>query len=220
MVNTGTKSYDLGTAASIATPYQHNGKYIDIEVNSGALTTFYDPNAKGDAKVINIGNLTVTNGGLDIDFLKGDKGTRRTLTVNGDMTVKAATNIKQSKKINVTKNLTVSKDITLTYAGNKANEDGLAVTKDINVTGTFNAGALNALNITCANFTLSKPGVAYFGNRTEGAAKNMVVSGTINNPEGCTFNIYAATGGNVLAWVSCKELKVGGNFPNSKPRVE
>ena len=223
-------SYNLGTAAGI-TPaaYKHNGKYIDIEVSATAKTTFNNiiETNKGDDKDIMIGNLTVKQGELEIDFvsdngLTGDKKVwyKRTLTVNGDMTVSAKTTMTDSKKINVTGNLTVSEGKTLIYAGNKANEDGLAVTKDIKVSGIFNASALNALNITCANFTLSKPGSATFGNRTEGAAKNMVVSGTIDNPKDCTFDISAAADGNVLAWVSCKELKVGGTFPHSKPRVE
>ena len=73
MVNTGAKSYNLGTAAGI-TPYayKHNKKYIDIEVNSGALTTFNNPvintAGNGDGKTIEIGNLTVTAGGLDIVY--------------------------------------------------------------------------------------------------------------------------------------------------------
>jgi len=228
MVNTTPVSYNLGIAESDIN-YQHNGKYIDIEVNStGAVTTFDNPldaNNTADNKEIMIGNLTVKAGGLDIDFVNqytsGGKTTyyKRTLTVNGNMTVSANTTMIDSKKINVTKNLTVNSGKTLIFAGNKANEDGLAVTKDINVTGTFNAGAVNALNITCANFTVNKNGKAYFGNRTDGASKNMVVSNTINNKTGGVFDIYAATGGNVLAWVSCKELKVGGSFPNSRPRV-
>ena len=227
MVNTDAQTYNLGVAKANI-DYKHNGKYIDIEVNSDATTTFDNTigTKKGDGEVIMIGNLTVKKGGLDINFVSdnGETGAkqvwyRRTLTVNGDMTVAATTNMNSSKKINITKNLIVSKGQKLTYAGNKANVEGLAVTNDIKVSGTFDASAVNALNITCANFTLSKPGIAYFGNRTDGAAKNMVVSGTIDNPDGCEFDIYAAEGGNVLAWVSCKELKVGGKFPHSRPRV-
>ena len=86
---------------------------------------------------------------------------------------------------------------------------------------------MDALNITCANFYLKKignniGGVAEFANRTDGAAKNMTVTGTISNPKDCSFNIVAAGqyNGSVLAWVTCKELKVGGNFSAARPRVE
>lgn len=224
---TTPQSYNLGTAAGI-TPdaYKHNGKYIDIEVNtpSNGVTTFNNPvvsGSNGDSKVIMVGNLTVTAGGLDIDYVKGTG--KRTLTVNGDMVVKANTTIKTSKKINVTENLTVSAG-TLTYKGAKKNEDGLAVTKDITVSGaTFDADEVNALNITCANFYLEKSATAKFGNRTDGAAKNLVVSGTISNPATCTFSIHAANqngAGSVLAWVTCKKLEVGGTFSAARPRVE
>ena len=222
MVNTGAVSYDLKNACQHKV--QGKDKHIDIEVNSGAVTTFNDPNTKGDGKVINIGNLTVTAGGLDIDFKKDD-GTRRTLIVNGDMTVKAATNIKQSKEIKVTENLSVEGAV-LKYFGAKANEGGFAITKDVTVSGTgatFDADEVNALNITCANFYLEKGATATFGNRTDGDTKNLVVSGTISNPATCTFNIHAANqdgNGSVLAWVTCKELKVGGTFSAARPRVE
>ena len=230
MVNAGAKSYNLGTAASIATPYQHNGKYIDIEVNSGALTTFNQPldDGNGDGEKIQIGNLTVVAGGLDIVYgVAAGKTGPRELTVNGDMTVAAATTLTSSKKINVTGNLTLNKaGVTLLYKGAKKNEKGLAVTKDIVLNGDkattiFDASEADALNITCANFTLTK-GTAKFGNRSDGAAKNMVVSGTIDNTSNGVFNILPAntTPGYVLAWVSCKELKAAGEFPNSKPRVE
>lgn len=229
MVNTGAKSYNLGTAASIATPYQHNGKYIDIEVNAGGLTTFTNPTP--DANIINIGNLTVTAGGLDIDYTNTVSGTTasRSLAVNGDMAVAANTTITDSKKITVTKNLTVEgAGVTLAYKGAKKNVDGLAVTGDITVSGaTFDAGSVaadvDALNITCANFYLKDAATAVFGNRTDGAAKNLVVSGTISNPTGCTFNIVAANqngAGSVLAWVTCKKLEVGGTFSAARPRVE
>jgi len=236
MVNTTAVNYNLGTAAKITTPYQHNGKYIDIEVNSGAVTTFNNPldaNSKADDNEIMIGNLTVNAGGLKIDYVKdnllaGDnhKIYKRTLTVNGNMTVAANTEFTSSKKINITKNLTVKGGKTLKYKGAKANEDGLAVTKDITVNGnnsTFDANEVDALNITCANFYLKSKGKAMFGNRTDGAAKNMVVSGTIDNPANCTFTITAANqdgAGSVLAWVTCKELKVGGTFTGAQPRVE
>jgi len=223
MVNTGAYSYNLGTAASI-TPnaYQHKGKYINFEVNSGAVTTFNNP-ASGDSKNIMIGNLTVNTGGLDIDYVTGSG--KRTLTVNGNMAVYAATTIVDSKKITVTENLNVY-NAPLTYKGNKKNEQGLAVTKDINVRGTagvFDAGEIDALNITCANFYLNSRGSAIIGNRTNGDTKNLVVSGTISNPANCTFNIKAANdngAGSVLGWVTCSQLNVGGNFPNSRPRVE
>lgn len=233
MVNTGAKSYNLGTAAGI-TPaaYKHNGKYIDIEVNSGAVTTFNQTlsSGNGDGKEIQIGNLTVTAGGLDIVYgVAAGKTGPRTLTVNGDMTAKAATTITSSKKINVTENLTVE-GAALTYKGAKANEDGFAITKDVTVSGTgatFDAGSaaadVDALNITCANFYLKDAATATFGNRTDGAAKNLVVSGTISNPATCTFNIVAANqngAGSVLAWVTCKKLEVGGTFSAARPRVE
>ena len=241
MVNTVNVNYNLGTAAGIATPYQHNGKYIDIEVNvttAGVTTTFDNPldatTNKADDKEIMIGNLTVKAGGLDIDYVNDDANPdptkrlyfKRTLTVNGNMTVSANTTMIDSKKINVTGNLTLNKSgVTLTYAGNKANVEGLAVTKDIILNGNknttvFDASADDALNITCANFTLKK-GTAVFGNRSDGAAKNLVVSGTIDNQKDGIFNILPANPltGYVLAWVSCKELKVGGSFPNSRPRV-
>ena len=153
------------------------------------------------------------------------------MNVNGDMTVTANTTITSSQKIFIDENLNVEgTGITLTYKGAKANVDGLAVTKDVTVSGTgatFDAGSLaadvDALNITCANFYLTDAATAVFGNRTDGAAKNLVVSGTISNPEGCTFNIVPANqdgAGSVLAWVTCKKLEVGGTFSAARPRVE
>lgn len=236
MVNVAAVSYNLGTAANIATPYKHNGKYIDIEVNSGAATTFYNKitaNPTADDEVINIGNLTVTAGGLDIDYNNnGNEATpilhKRTLNVNGNMAVAANTTFVDSKKITVTGNLTVSGGATLTYKGAKANVDGLAVAGDIKVSAaTFDAGSIpadvDALNITCANFYLENAGTAAFGNHTDGAAKNLVVSGTISNPAGCTFTIVGAGqngAGSVLAWVTCSQLLTGGTFPGALPRVE
>jgi hypothetical protein len=233
MVNTTAKSYNLGTGEGVG--YKHKGKYINIEVNSvGALTTFDNPIIGGDAdnKVIEVGNLTVTAGGLDINYYNSKTVAgvtthfNRTLNVNGNMVVKASTTITASQKINVTKNLTVSKGATLQYMGGKKNIDGLAVTKDIKVSGaTFIAGTgtdVDALNITCANFYLEKKAKATFGNRTDGAAKNLVVSGTISNPAGCTFDIEAANqdgAGSVLAWVTCTNLEVGGTFTGARPRV-
>ena len=223
MVNTGAYNYNLGTAEGIA--YKHNEKYIDIEVNAGGLTTFNNPvisSGNGDSKVIMVGNLSVIKGGLNIDYTTGTG--KRTLTVNGEMKVAANTTIVDSKQINVTENLTVNGG-TLKYSGVNKN-GGLAVTKDIKVTGStavFDAGDVDALNITCANFTLATSANATFGNRTDGAAKNMVVSGTISNPATCTFNIKAANqngAGSVLAWVTCKKLEVGGTFSAARPRVE
>jgi hypothetical protein len=144
------------------------------------------------------------------------------------MAVKANTTFNDSKKITITKNLTVENSATLTFEGKKQNEGGLAVTKDIKVSGaTFDAGAgttvtdVDAVGITCANFYLEKGARADFGNRNDGAAKNLVVSGTISNPATCTFNIVAANqvGSSVLAWVSCKKLEVGGAFSAARPRV-
>ena len=226
MVNTTPVSYNL-VAAKDNIAYKHNGKYIDIEVNSTALTTFDNPGTtNGDSESIQIGNLTVTAGGLTIDFVKGTG--KRSLTVNGDMNVADNTEITDSKKITVTGNLTVEgTGKTLTYKGAKANIDGLAITGDIKVSGaTFDAGNaaadVDALNITCANFYLEDGATAVFGNRTDGAAKNLVVNGTISNPAGCTFNIKAANqngSGSVLAWVTCKKLEVGGTFSAARPRV-
>ena len=234
MVNAGAENYNLGTGASIHLldpsfeDYKHNGKYIDYEVNAGGVTTFNNPvvsGGNGDSKNIQTGKLSVLAGGLKIDYVTGNG--KRTLTVNGDMTVEANTEITDSKKINITENLTVKNGATLLYKGAKANVDGLAVTKDINVNGaTFNAGEVNALNITCANFKLTKvgatAGIASFGNRTEGDAKNMTVTGEIYNPSGCTFDIKAANqdgNGSVYAWITCTKLTVGGSFPNARPKV-
>lgn len=227
MVNVAAENYNLGTASGIS--YQHNGKYIDFEVNSGAVTTFNNPvvsGGNGDSKAIQVGKLSVLAGGLKIDYVTGSG--KRTLTVNGDMTVEANTEITDSKKINITENLTVKNGATLLYKGAKANVEGLAVTKNINVNGaTFDANEVNALNITCANFYLTKvgatAGIAHFGNRTEGDTHNMDVTGTISNPAGCTFDIIAANqngAGSVLAWVTCSTLTVGGNWGAARPRVQ
>ena len=218
--------YNLGTAAGITpTAYKHKGNYIDIEVNTTGVTTFTNPTP--DNEEIMVGNLTVTAGGLNIDYTNTVSTTtgKRTLTVNGDMAVAANTTITDSKKINVKENLTVE-GATLTYKGKKANVEGLAVKKDIKVSaGTFTAGTgtdVDALNITCANFYLEKVATATFGNRTDGAGKNLVVSGTISNPAGCFFTIEAANqdgAGSVLAWVTCTKLEVGGTFSAARPRV-
>jgi len=213
MVNTTAVDYDLVNAC------QHNGKYIDFEINApGTGTKFVNPTTTPDNKEIKIGNLTVLAGSFGIDFAAGTD--KRTLTVNGDMTIKDNTSIYDSKKINITKNLTLD-GAWLYYQGSKQNEEGLAVTGDITVIGnTFDASDNDALNITCANFYLKDGATAEFGNRTEGDAKNMTVSGTISNPKGCTFDIKAASGSNVLAWITCSKLEVGGTFTGARPKVE
>jgi len=225
MVNTAAVSYNLGVADGIS--YKHNNKFIDIEVNSGALTTFNNNTGavNPDDKTIQTGKLTVIAGGLDVDFVRtlGSTTGKRSLIVNGDMVVKAATTFTDTKKITLKENLTVEGAI-LTYAGAKKNEGGFAIAKDVTVDGGFfNAGAVNALNITCANFYLKAGALAQFGNRTEGDAHNLDVTGTISNPAGCTFDIIAANqdgNGSVLAWVTCKALTVGGTFTNARPRVQ
>lgn len=223
MVNASGVDYDLVNAC------QHNGKYIDFEVNATAATSFANPTP--DNKEINIGKLTVKSP-FAIDFTNtvGTTIGKRTLTVNGNMAVKANTNIKDSKQINIKKNLTIE-GAWVNYTGGKwvdgsLKNEALTVTGDITVSGgagDFNAADVDALNITCANFYLKSGAQANFGNRTTGDAKNMTVSGTITNPAGCSFNIVAANqdgNGSVLAWISCKELIVGGAFPGGKPRVE
>lgn len=224
MVNGGAISYNLGVGDGVG--YKHNDKFIDIEVNSvGALTTFNNPvvsPGNGDSKTIQTGKLTVIAGGLDVDFVQGTG--KRSLIVNGDMTVKANSQFVDSKAITITENLKVEgAGITLTYAGAKKNEGGLEVRKDIIVDGAaadFDASALNALDITCVNFTLKNGAQAEFGNRTEGDAHNLDASGTISNPAGCKFDIKAAAGGNVLAWVTCSKLIVGGTWGAARPRVQ
>ena len=222
MVNTSGIDYDLVNVC------QHNGKHIDFEVNATAATSFANPTP--DNKEINIGKLTVKSP-FAIDFTNtvGTKTGKRTLTVNGDMAVKANTNIKDSKQINIKKNLTIDGAF-VNYTGGKwadgsLKNEALTVTGDITVSGgagNFDAGDVDALNITCANFKLAKGAQANFGNRSDGDTHNMTVSGTIDNPAGCTFNIIAANQvpGSVLAWITCSTLKVGGTFPGSKPRVE
>ena len=226
MVNTAATTYDLGVAEKNIN-YQHNGKFIDIEVNTTALTTFNNPvvsSGNGDNKNIQVGKLTVMQGGLYVPFVTGEG--KRELTVNGDMTVSATSSLFSSAKITVKENLIVNNGAELKYAGKKQNEGGLAVVKDIKVSGAttkFNAGetSVDALNITCANFTLEKGATAVFGNRTEGDTKNLTVSGTITNPEGCTFRIIAANqeAGSVLATITCTKLIAQGSFPGGKPQV-
>jgi hypothetical protein len=219
MVNAGT-TYNLGNAC------KHNGKFIDIEVNTTGGSMFNNPTP--DDKEINIGNLSVLKGGLGVDYVNtvGTTTGKRTLTVNGDMTVKngIGTTFTDSKKINIKQNLTLD-GAWIYFIGAKKNEGGLAVTGDITVSGgagNFDAGDVNALNITCANFTLAKGATASFGNRTEGDAMNMTVTGTIDNGAGCTFDIIGADqdgAGSVLAWVTCTKLEVGGTFSAARPRV-
>ena len=226
---------DAGTTYNLVNAKQHKVKgvdtYVDIEVNTSSKTQFTNP--KPDNNTINIGNLTVKKGDLDIDYVNTVSTTtgKRTLTVNGDMTVKAGTTtFIDSKKINITQNLIVEgAGVTLAYKGKKKNEDGLAVTKDIKVSdgATFDAGStaadVNAIKITCVNFTLAGGATAYFGNRTDGDTKNLVASGTISNPDGCHFYIEDANQdgeGSVLAWVTCKKLEVGGDWHAARPRVE
>ena len=219
----GGQTYDLGVAEKNIN-YQHNGKYIDIEVNTTSLTTFNNPvisSGNGDNKNIQVGKLTVMQGGLYVPYVTGEG--KRELTVNGDMTVSAKSSLYSSKKITVKENLKVE-GAELIYCGKKQNEGGLAVTKDITVSGAagiFNADGIDALDITCANFTLADHATAKFGNRTNGDTKNLTASGTITNPDGCTFSIHAANqeAGSVLATITCTKLIVGGAFPGGKPQV-
>ena len=221
MVKAGA-TYNLATGEGVG--YKHKGKYIDIEVNTTSLTTFSNPadgEGNGDNKNIQVGKLTVMQGGLYVPFVKGEG--KRELTVNGDMTVSAKSSLFSSKKITVKENLKVD-GAELIYAGKKQNEGGLAVTKDITVSGAagiFNADGIDALDITCANFTLAKGATAKFGNRTNGDTKNLTVSEKISNPDGCTFSIHAANqeGGSVQATITCKKLIVGGAFPGGTPQV-
>jgi len=223
MVGVG-QIYNLGVAEKNIN-YQHNGKYIDIEINTTSVTTFNNPDlgsGDGDNKNIQVGKLTVMQGGLYVPYVTGEG--KRELTVNGDMTVSVTSSLYSSKKITVKENLIVDNGATLKYWGKKKNEGGLAVEKDIKVSGaTFDAfvDKVDALDITCANFTLSSSATAQFGNRTEGDTKNMTVSGTITNPAGCTFDIKAANqeGGSVLATITCKKLIAGGAFPGGTPQV-
>lgn len=224
MVDAG-QNYNLGVAEKNIN-YKHNGKFIDIEVNTTSVTTFTNPDlgaGNGDNKNIQVGKLTVMKGGLYVPFVTGEG--KRELTVNGDFTASVNVSLWTSKKITVKENLIVNNGAILKYAGEKQNEGGLAVEKDIKVSAaTFDASILfvDALDITCANFTLADAATAKFGNRTEGDTKNLTVSGTITNPTGCTFDILGANqvGGSILATITCKELKVGGSWGDGgKPQV-
>lgn len=220
------ETYDLGVAEKNIN-YKHNGKFIDIEVNTTGVTQFKNPTP--DDKEINIGNLTVVKGGLSVDYsIIGTPTGKRALIVNGDMVVKANTSLNSSKKIDIKQNLTLD-GAWLYYKGGKwadgsLKNEALAITGDFTVKGTtFDAGDVDALNITCANFTLTGGASANFGNRTEGDTKNMTVSGTISNKETTsTFSITAANqdgNGSVLATITCTKLLVGGSFPGGKPQV-
>ena len=225
--------YDLLAASEIATdataktaPYKHNNDYIDIEITEGADVVFTNPSK--DAKDIQIGDLTVTDGSLNVTYAgENDATKQRTLTVNGDMTVNDDATISSSRKFTVTENILIN-DATLEYVGAHYDSDNtkptvnkaLAVTKNIEVTGStakFEAGD-DALNITCANFYLADEATAEFGNQTNGGDKTMTVSGTIKNPKDCEFNILAPSTG-VIAWITCTELVSGGSYGYSEPLV-
>jgi hypothetical protein len=222
MVGTG-QNYNLGVAEKNIN-YKHNDKYIDIEVNATGNTTFTNPDlgsGDGDNKNIQVGNLTIMQGTTRIKFVTGEG--QRSLTVNGDMDVQSVAAIWHSKKVTITENLTVEGGV-FKYYGDKANVEGLAVGKDITVSAaTFNADDVDALNITCANFTLTDGATAKFGNRTEGDTKNLTVSGTIDNSDAASsFEIHTANqdgNGSVLATITCTKLLVGGAFPGGKPQV-
>ena len=216
-------TYDLGSAQ------QHtiwgSLKYVDIEVNNNKQTTFQK---NADGKQINIGNLTVLTA-LDVDDQEG--GTpkvQRELIVNGDMTVSANTNLKNSKKITVTKNLDINNGATLKYYGIAATPfgvvNGLKVDGDITVTGArFDASDNDAIQISCKNFSLVKgtAATATFGNRTAGNnKKSMEVKGTISNGKGCTFTISSATGANLLAWITCYKVEGEGTFAGTPTVIQ
>lgn len=216
MVEKGNMSYDLGEATT------HNGKDVDIEVNNTGYTTTFE---KKDDKNIQIGNLTVKSKLVVNDEADGTK--QRTLTVNGNMTVSADTELNNSEKITVKKNLDINNGATLTYA---AAVGGLDVsTGNITVTdATFDANADGAVLIKCKNFSLIKENpagtgaTAKFGNRTasDKTKKTMEATGTISNGKGCSFEIKTAiSGDNLLAWITCKKLEVGGAFPGGRPSV-
>jgi len=227
MVNSGAAiTYDLGSAV------QHtiwgSMKHVDIEVNnidaatSTTYKTTFQKNADGGQ--INIGNLTVLTP-LDVDDQEG--GTpkvQRTLTVNGNMTVSANTDLKNSKKITVTGNLDIDKGATLTYAGSKKIVNGLEVKGNITVTDAayFNASADGGILISCQNFSLSAGATAKFGNRTAGdsANKTMEVKGTISNGKGCTFTISPAGSGNLLAWITCYKTEGEGTYAGTPTVVK
>jgi len=229
LVNTADYDYNLATGEGVS--FKHNNKFIDFEVNTpGATTTFAKNTVTAkDSKTINVGNLTVTAATLFEVNYAFDKDNRRTLNVNGNMVVKAPTNLNGAKEINVTGNVNVEGE-ELYYKGgfigtsDKLNNGKFAVTGDITVKdGYFNASDVDSRNITCANFYLKDASNAEFGNRTDGAAQTMTVTGTISNPKYCTFDIKAANqdgNGSVLAWITCAKLEIGGTFTGARPRTK
>lgn len=224
MVKDGAASYDLGSAC------KHKDKYVDIEVNNGTTQTTFNG---ADTKNIEIGNLTVTatSKGLKINYAPNADKQQRELTVHGNMNVLYDSELTESKKVTVDGNLNIEKGdaaTTLKYKGDSKNKGGLEVKGDIIVTdATFDASEKDALEIKCKNFSLIKkdpaPAVipeAKFGLRSKGNDKStMTVGGTISNPKGCKFNMTAASGDDLLAWITCKKLTVGGAFPGGKPQV-
>ena len=204
--------YDLVNACQ----HKKNGvnQYIDIEVNDSKKVTF--GNDSKDDKNIQIGNLTVKTV-LDINL---NNTKNRQLTVNGNMTVSADTDLQEAKKVTVTGNLDIDNGATLTYAGDNKIVDGLKVNGNITVTDAkFDASADNAILIECTNFSLIKKdeagtgASAEFGNRTKGNTnKNMTVNGTISNGKGCTFTIDPAAGANLLAWITCHKVEGEGTY--------
>jgi len=201
MVNAPTKGYDLKSATT------HNKKYVDIEVNAGSTETKFVTSGAA------IGNLTAKS---VLGIAIGPKA----LTVNGDMNIYANTELTSSKGFTVTGNVNVVKDgttaVTLTYKA--GNTKGFKVTGDITIdAATFDASEKDAKGITCANFYLKNVASATFGPRTDG--ETMIVSNTIDNPKDCVFTISPATTTTVIAWITCKTLKVGGSFPGGRPLV-
>jgi hypothetical protein len=224
MVN-GVASYDLGSAC------KHKDKYVDIEVNNGTTQTTFNG---ADTKNIEIGNLTVTatSKGLKINYAPNSDKQQRELTVHGNMNVLYDSELTESKKVTVDGNLNVVSGeistVTLTYKGVEKNKGGLEVKGDIIVTdATFDASENDALEIKCKNFSLIKKNPdplvvpkAKFGLRSKGNTKStMTVGGTISNPKGCEFSMTPASGDDLLAWITCKKLTVGGAFPGGKPQV-
>lgn len=224
MVNSGADiTYDLGSAKQHT--IWNSEKYVDIEVNNTGYKTTFQKN--GDDKAINIGNLTVKTP-LDVDDQVGSSK-QRTLKVNGDMTVSANTELKNSKKIEVTGNLDIDNGATLKYAGSKKIVNGLKVGGDITVTDAiFDAAADGGILISCKNFSLINEDPTYvltaatFGNRTAGDSENktMEVKGTISNGKGCTFTISPAASGNLLAWITCYKTEGEGTYAGTPTVVQ
>jgi len=206
MVNAADATYNLKNAKT------HNNDYVDIEVNATTYKTTFE-----NTTDVAIGDLTAKS---ELEIKSGSKA----FTVNDNMTVEANTTLTSSNGFAVKGDLTIEGDnVELTYKA--TNTNGLAVTGDITVSGNnanFNAYEDGAIKISCANFYLTDKAKAQFGNRTDGSAadKTMAVTGTISNPEGCTFDVKAATGSYLLAWITCNSLQVGGTFTNARPIVE